>query len=354
MGQRVVYGFLAVAVFAAVSMLDAFLARVLIDPEFIRASNPLADAIRLGLDRIDGSSIANLLSRGSFIPLTFLVVVLMGGAEMNRLLVSRSARPFTAFAYVMIGITFVSPWLSAGGWLGHRATHIEGMHGYVVLLMITFVGSGILAVLRRQSTGLFRDIGATWIMVVYLGFLPSFAMQLRCGVNVPGWHGAWLFLTVLLIIKASDISAYLVGSLIGRHKLMPTLSPGKSVEGMVGGLLGSVVVAMGLTLVGQIGMAWSGPLNVWQHLIFDVTNLLAREGNVGSTPPLLRAALLGFSLSIVAQIGDFLESGLKRDVGIKDSGNVMPSFGGILDLIDSPVLAMPVAWFLLTVVWGVV
>ena len=349
-----VYGFLAVAVFAAVSLLDAFLARALIDPEFIRAANPLADAIRSGLDKIDGSSIANLLSRGSFIPLIAVVVVLLGGREMNRLLVSRSARPFTKFAYLMIAIIFVSPWLSAGGWFGHRAMHVEGMYGYVVLLMITFVGTGVLAVLRRAPAGLFRDIGATWIMVIYLGFLPSFAMQLRCGVNVPAWHGAWLFLGVLLIIKASDICGYLVGSLIGRHKLIPALSPGKSVEGMVGGLLGSILVAMGLTMVGQIGLAWVGPLNLWQHLAFDATNLLAREVNGSSTSPLLRAALLGLALSIVAQIGDFLESGLKRDVGIKDSGDVMPSFGGILDLIDSPVLAMPVAWFLLTAVWGVI
>ncbi len=68
--------------------------------------------------------------------------------------------------------------------------------------------------------------------------------------------------------------------------------------------------------------------------------------------PLVRAAIFGLVVAVVAQFGDLFESALKRDAGIKDSGQIMPRFGGILDLIDSPVLAFPVAWFLLTAVWA--
>ena len=71
-------------------------------------------------------------------------------------------------------------------------------------------------------------------------------------------------------------------------------------------------------------------------------------------PPLWRAAIFGLAMSAAGQFGDLVESCFKRDAGIKDSGKVMPHYGGILDMIDSPVLAMPVAWFLLTVVWNVV
>jgi phosphatidate cytidylyltransferase len=70
--------------------------------------------------------------------------------------------------------------------------------------------------------------------------------------------------------------------------------------------------------------------------------------------PVLRAAIFGLAMSAAGQFGDLLESCLKRDVGAKDSGRVIPRFGGILDLIDSPVLALPVGWFLLTWVWNVV
>jgi len=70
--------------------------------------------------------------------------------------------------------------------------------------------------------------------------------------------------------------------------------------------------------------------------------------------PVWRAVFFGISLSVAGQLGDLVESCFKRDAGIKDSGEVIPCFGGILDLIDSPVLAMPVAWFLLTVVWTAV
>jgi phosphatidate cytidylyltransferase len=86
-------------------------------------------------------------------------------------------------------------------------------------------------------------MAATLLMVFYVGFLGSFGLQLRCGRDIPGQEGAWLLLITLLVTKASDIGAYFVGTTMGRHKLIPGISPAKSIEGAVGGLMASALVA---------------------------------------------------------------------------------------------------------------
>ena len=89
-------------------------------------------------------------------------------------------------------------------------------------------------------------------------------------------------------------------------------------------------------------------------LLAEATRSFGAESVPGAMHPILRGGVFGLVLSAVGQFGDLLESCFKREAGAKDSGNILPRFGGILDLIDSPVLAMPVAWFLLTYVWNVV
>jgi len=199
-------------------------------------------------------------------------------------------------------------------------------------------------------------VGATGLMIGYLGLLPSFGTQLRCSPYFVGSDGAFLVLAVVLITKASDIGGYLVGSQIGRHKLIPSISPGKSVEGTVGGVAFSTMVAVFAVTFG--------------HLV-DLTTELANQagwlpgwlGSDGFLPPAPglytslgfgRAAILGAVLALVALMGDLFESCLKRDANLKDSANHIPGYGGILDLLDSPCAALPVAWFLLSWVWRVI
>ena len=88
--------------------------------------------------------------------------------------------------------------------------------------------------------------------------------------------------------------------------------------------------------------------------IGDMTGSFASVSPDSIFCPILRAVLFGVAMSVAGQVGDLFESCCKRDAGSKDSGRIMPQFGGILDLVDSPVFAMPVAWFLLTAVWHVV
>ncbi len=350
--QRVVYGALAIVVVVAIVMADVTVSRALLTHDVLDTNTSAGRFLDGLLGPIADSPPGRLMARGSIIPVVFLGVLMLGGIEMRRLLEARGIHPFGRFAMLMSALVFASPWLSAGGVLGSAPHHVEGMFWPVAFLGMTAVGAAILAVLRRQPVGMINDYGATLLMVVYLGFLPSFALQLRSGVDVPRWEGAWLLVVTLLVIKASDIGAYLVGTAIGRHKLIPSISPGKSVEGMFGGLLGSVVMAVGLVALGSMLITDQSPAP--KLLLAEMTGPFARQISDSSLSPFARAVVFGLIMSALAQFGDLVESGFKRDAGIKDSGHVIPRFGGILDLIDSPVLALPVAWFLLTACWAVV
>ena len=132
--------------------------------------------------------------------------------------------------------------------------------------------------------------------------------------------GALLVLTILLSVWAADVFAYFVGSLLGRHKLAPSISPGKSWEGFAGGILGSVLVWVAASQVSDTGL---GP--AWHVAI-------------------------GIAVAVAGLLGDLLESRIKREVGVKDSGTMLPGHGGFLDRFDSLIIVAVVAYYML--VWG--
>ena len=130
---------------------------------------------------------------------------------------------------------------------------------------------------------------------------------------------AWTLAAVILIVKSSDIGAYFTGHAIGRHKLIPWLSPGKTWEGFLGG----VALAVG---VGAALGTWAG--------------LPALDLRTG--------VALGAVMGVVGPFGDLLESALKRGAGMKDSGRIIPGMGGLFDVLDSLLLAGPVAWLIIS------
>ncbi|MHC4697423.1 MAG: phosphatidate cytidylyltransferase [Planctomycetota bacterium] len=342
MVRRVAYGALTLVVVLAIFSSDAAVAK-----EAVGLTGPLAD----------------LLRQGSTIPVVMVVLFILGAVEMNRLLRLKGARPHTSFAYLMTAVLILTPWLSAAGWLGHGAVEVEGIYWQAVWLMVATIGAGILTVMRSEPNGALRDMNATLAMIVFLGFLGSFGVQLRCARDTPAEDGAWLLLIVVLVTKASDIGGYLAGSVLGRHKLLPPISPAKSVEGAVGGMLCSAAVAMAFAVVCSGALALTsrgyavdlvGVGSSAYVLLDEMTRAFSLVHAEGGLHPALRAFIFGIVLSAAGQFGDLIESCFKRDAGVKDSGNVIPRFGGILDLIDSLVPAMPVAWFLLTAVWDVV
>lgn len=154
---------------------------------------------------------------------------------------------------------------------------------------------------------------ALWIAgFLYLALLPSFLFQLRCLD-----HGAGLILYVLLVVKVGDSGAYFTGKTLGRRKLCP-VSPNKTIEGALGGLAASI---------------GAGLLTAWLLFRDDPGFCLGYF------------ALISATLAIVGQLGDLVESFLKRSCRIKDSAAIVPELGGVLDMADSLLFAAPVLYF---------
>jgi len=154
--------------------------------------------------------------------------------------------------------------------------------------------------------------------VVYIGLMLWFAVQLRIVWGV-GALAAWV-----IAVKLGDTGAYTVGRLIGRHKMAPLISPGKTIEGAIGALafscLGSWLAFKYLVPLTATN-PWIEPGPWWGWIVF------------------------GLLVGLAGMAGDLAESLLKRDVGVKDSSTWMPGFGGVLDVLDSLLLSAPVAWF---------
>jgi phosphatidate cytidylyltransferase len=140
--------------------------------------------------------------------------------------------------------------------------------------------------------------------------------------------GTALVVFLMVSVWVGDIAALYIGRRFGRHKLAPRLSPGKTWEGSAASIVGSVLAA---TLVIYIGDVLSSRGNLILH----------------TSQPMWQSVILAAVLNIAAQLGDLLESAIKRGAGVKDSGTMLPGHGGILDRIDALLLATPILWFVL-------
>ncbi len=178
---------------------------------------------------------------------------------------------------------------------------------------------------KDTSQRVTERLGLSVLGLVYIGLLMSFVVRLR----LVGDASLFPLISMLVVVKMADIGAYTIGRLFGKHKLAPKLSPGKTREGLVGGVLFS---AIGAVALGFITLKVLPPLDK-SHAVHTVLR----------TSHWLLAAYV-ITVSLTGTLGDLIESLLKRDFGRKDSSDWMPGFGGVLDLIDSPLLAAPVAW----------
>lgn len=185
---------------------------------------------------------------------------------------------------------------------------------------------------HHRTEGAVAVAAVTMLALIYMGLLPGFLVAIR------RWHSAWVVMAILLVTKSCDIGAYFTGRAIGRHKLIAWLSPGKTWEGLVGGVIFSALVAAALA---------------WLSNRFGISGLwLVRDGQAVFQPndfDPARSAVAGALLGGVGQFGDLVASLFKRDAGIKDSGNTIPGFGGLLDVVDSPLIVAPLAYWLLVI-----
>lgn len=161
--------------------------------------------------------------------------------------------------------------------------------------------------LKFGTDNVIKNCSANIFAIFYIGFLAGFILAIRID------FGVWALLMYIFTIKSSDIGAYTAGRLFGKHKFSPSISPGKTWEGVVGAVIFSAIVA-----------------SLFAHFLYII--------------PLWTAALFGAAMAFLGQLSDLAESMIKRDAQQKDSSNSVPGFGGILDIIDSLMMPAPVAY----------
>ena len=195
--------------------------------------------------------------------------------------------------------------------------------GIFAVLLLALLGRRVFA---HPAAPSFSMVGHTMLGVLYVSWLLGFMLKIYFFAKQAGagFDPGYCLLFFILTTKCSDIGAYSLGSLIGRHKMIPSVSPAKTWEGFVGAILLSTAAAM------VMAHYW-GP---------------ARLGGM----TLGHAAALGPVLAVGAVIGDLVESVFKRDSGVKDSGSFFPGIGGILDLLDSLLFNAPLMFLYLRLV----
>lgn len=223
-------------------------------------------------------------------PLVSFVIALavgMGLWEFYALAEKKGFRPFKIYGIAM-GII-----LSAGEYYRYDTNIILAL-----ILVVVLIKHAV----RKDGLSVIANSAVTMLGILYVSFLFTFIIKLRYLPN-----GQWLVFSLFIITKSSDISAYIVGTKWGRHKLIPRISAKKSIEGAVSGVIGAVLAGLLLRI--------------------DI--------------------ILAVLLSAAGQAGDLIESLMKRDAKIKDSGKILPGMGGVLDVIDSLLFAGPVMYMYL-------
>ena len=238
------------------------------------------------------------------------VIVHLGLLEFFRMAQFKGIRPATKTTLVACQLLLVcTQWSVNGGLASHLADAVLPLSGAAICGWL----------LLQPITGSIADIAASIFGLFYLGFLPSHWLKLRNLTDVdlaptlaqlPGWSGDWITpglaitLMACLMVVATDIGSFMIGRRFGRHQLSP-VSPAKTMEGAYGGLASSVL----LGVVAGASLGW--PYGA------------------------LSGGCLGALVALFALVGDLTESMMKRDAGLKDSGDALPGHGGILDRIDS-------------------
>ncbi len=195
--------------------------------------------------------------------------------------------------------------------------HQAGTAGQAVGILTLLFGAVVWELTDRDRRDVIQRIGATILLGVWIPFLGSYAVLLH-GREEGGWIA---IIATAAAAFVADVGAYFIGTRFGHRKLAPRVSPGKTWEGVLGGVAVAVAVAV---------------------LIYP---LLGSEPLFGPGT----AALFTAVVAAVATVGDLTESMLKRDLGVKDFGGIFPGHGGVLDRVDAILFALPVGYYLLDV-----
>lgn len=247
-----------------------------------------------------------LLMGGIPLLLFLLVIVYFGADEYVKILQNKGFHP-------SLSLIYIANILFALLIFFHRFDLLPSVVTWCII-------ASFLVVLFKGRQPYIGNVATSVLGFMYGGWLPCHILLIRqFGSNNVGAfkfntnEGLWLIILIFLIVLVTDIGAYYFGSRHGKHPLAPIISPKKTVEGSIGGLFCAILISL------------TGAL---------YTNLTV-----------LQCLILGFLVTMSAQLGDLSESLIKRDAGVKDSSDILPGHGGFLDRVDSYIFALPVAYY---------
>jgi len=257
------------------------------------------------------------------------VVALLTIHEFLRLTESYGVKPLRWPTYLFTGLFFALLAICAGGETPLLSTgrFLVGMGFAASIAPFVFL---TIAMRREELSSGYPAAAAASFGFAYIALPMAMLVQLR-----QQWAGAFYLLYLLLVVWAGDIFAYFVGKSMGRHLMAPRISPKKTWEGAVASLIASG------------GVGWALFANAEQiSSVLLRAGLITRPGGMFALEPPAVGPILALTvaLNIAAQLGDLVESLIKRGAGVKDSGAILPGHGGMLDRIDALLFAAPVLW----------
>lgn len=242
-------------------------------------------------------------------------VAVLGTRELFAFAEHQGIRPAAVPGYLAAAAVPLLVWafLAGAGWGGTILViwpHVAALWVLVVLIWVL--------AMQRSGARPLTAAAVTLFAPIYCGALPAFLIGIRhAGFGPRSWAGAALVFFPLVVTWVCDSAAMFVGKAVGGPKLAPIISPGKTRSGGFGGFVGAMVAAV-----------------LWNLLVLT-------PAGVGVT--LVQAVAFGAVIGVVAQVGDLVESVFKREIGVKDSGGLIPGHGGVLDRFDSLYFVLPVA-----------
>ncbi len=270
-------------------------------------------------------------------------VAVLAAHEYLGIAKAQGFQPMAGAGYVFLAFSFAVFYL-----MGHLLTtfDFEKTQG-AVIAMFFFAGLPLITVVSPLVfllLGLLRDplsqalpsAAISYLMLPYVAFTLGVLVVMQ-----PATNGPLYLLFLMLVVWCGDIAAYYVGRAFGKHKLAPRISPGKTWEGSAGSVLGAV--GLGLLLfhfINPIADAFRA-----MHLLgsgYAFYKLSAMPSSTFKLIPLRMVVSFAICINVAAQLGDLVESALKRGAGVKDSGTLLPGHGGVLDRIDALLFALPV------------
>jgi phosphatidate cytidylyltransferase len=258
------------------------------------------------------------------------VVALITIHEFLTLTESYNVRPVRLPTYIFVGLFFLLLAVNSGQEKPLLSTAIFVYALGFASAVAPFLFLTITMRRAELSSG-YPAAAASVFSFTYIALPLGMLVQLR-----QQWAGAFFLLYLLLVVWAGDIFAYFVGKSIGRHLMAPRISPKKTWEGAMASLVASVAV-------GVLVFQYATPLS---SAMLRAGLIQRRDGLFGLEQPAVGPILLlTIALNIAAQLGDLVESLIKRGAGAKDSGAILPGHGGMLDRIDALLFAVPVLWY---------